>query len=483
MSKPPLPSAEVARGDVHHHLVAHLVRARSAPRRRPPGRSSPSTSTVSSRAVDGDDGAAPQREPLHSTSVSATSSALSSASTVTNSSGSWLCAVPFATFRQGRPVRVEDVRVAAAAGGHVLAARSRALSSAAAAVDDRRRRARDPVGAELLLDVGLDVALGVAAPRRSARRPSARPRASALSGSTLRASSSSRQRSATTFAAVPPSIRPTFAVVSSSIRPELHPRQRVRRRDDRAAAVLRPDARRAPRARGTRPRSGSSWARPRSARRSARRGRRRSRSRPAARRGRTPSRPASATSSQVVKRNSSPTGAIGREPARDAHERRHGRLVVGAEDRLEAVRVAALGLLDLDRPGQRDRVEVRAEEDRRRALGPRDARVAGCPRRRRSRPRSRPRSARARSRPRRSPPPRARGATGWVSRRAGRSPPAAARARPGVARNYWVRIRGSASALVSPRRLLDLGGALRVRAPWRRRRTRGRAAAAAAAAT
>jgi hypothetical protein len=43
--------------------------------------------------------------------------------------------------------------------------------------------------------------------------------AAARDGSMLRASPSTRQRLGTTFVAVPPSILPTFAVVSSSRRP------------------------------------------------------------------------------------------------------------------------------------------------------------------------------------------------------------------------------------------------------------------------
>ena len=141
----------------------------------------------------------------------------------------------------GQPVGVEDVRVAAAAGGHVLGLDAERL--------ERGRRRRDRRRA--CAGSGSRGTAPRRGSRRRTRRRSRRPCSAstirstvrvALSWSRLRASSSSLQRSATTFAAVPPSIRPTFAVVSSSRRPSSIRAERVRRRDDRAAAVLRPDA-------------------------------------------------------------------------------------------------------------------------------------------------------------------------------------------------------------------------------------------------
>ena len=72
--------------------------------------------------------------------------------------------------------------------------------------------------------------------RRSARRP--RPPARRRGCAPRRGS---QQWPGTTLPEVPPWIRPTLAVVSSSSRPELHPRDRRRGGGDRAAAVLGPD--------------------------------------------------------------------------------------------------------------------------------------------------------------------------------------------------------------------------------------------------
>ena len=254
-------------------------RARSAPRRRPPGRSSPSTSTVSC-APSSTATTVPRLSASRCIrpASSATSSALSSASTVTHSSGSWLCAVPFATFRHGSPSALKTfaslpppVVTYSRLDAERLERRGRGLA--------RRRGPRDPVGAELLLDVRLDVALPVAGGVGQRVDHLARPCASPCPGRgcapRARAGTARRPRSRR----VPPSIRPTFAVVSSSIRPSSIRRERVRRRDDRAAAVLGPDARVRRLAAEARPRSGSSSAPRRSARRSATRGRTRSRSR------------------------------------------------------------------------------------------------------------------------------------------------------------------------------------------------------------
>ena len=65
---------------------------------------------------------------------------------------------------------------------------------------------------------------------------------SARPASTLRASASTRQRPATTFGARPPPIVPTFAVVSSSIRP----RSIVAIAAEAASMALRPASGRMP---------------------------------------------------------------------------------------------------------------------------------------------------------------------------------------------------------------------------------------------
>ena len=88
--------AEVDRGGVDHHVVARLDRAGHRLERERAAAARPSTSTVSSAAgplaLDGDDASAPQGEGAHAAALcwtmpSATSSIVSSASTVTRSSG------------------------------------------------------------------------------------------------------------------------------------------------------------------------------------------------------------------------------------------------------------------------------------------------------------------------------------------------------------------------------------------------------------
>ena len=71
--------------------------------------------------------------------------------------------------------------------------------------------------------------------------------------------------------------------------------------------------------------------------------------------------------------------AVGHEPARGAEHRGHGGLVVRAEDALVGVAESAALLHHVHRGGQRNGVQVGAQQDRACALGPLDAReqVAG----------------------------------------------------------------------------------------------------------
>ena len=64
--------------------------------------------------------------------------------------------------------------------------------------------------------------------------------------------------------------------------------------------------------------------------------------------------------------------ALGREPASAAEDGRHRGLVVGAEDRVVAVAEDAVLARDLHRAGERDRIQVGAEQDRAGVLGPAD---------------------------------------------------------------------------------------------------------------
>ena len=109
MSKPPEPSAEVARLDVDDHLVAGLGAPTSATSAIA-GRRSPSTSTLEAlhRLAAGaglDDRPAAQLQHVAAASsrASATSSIPSSAATLTRSPGSWLRSVPLARFAQEKP--------------------------------------------------------------------------------------------------------------------------------------------------------------------------------------------------------------------------------------------------------------------------------------------------------------------------------------------------------------------------------------------
>ena len=134
------------------------------------------------------------------------------------SSGVWMSVIPLARLTHGKPARVEDVRVGGAAGEPEARLEARAPERV-----DREPHGEvvvaEAVAAVLRLDPRLERAL------RDARRERGRVddllddlgdaghrRASATSAS-------SAHHSATMFRAVPPRMRPTLALVTSSIRP------------------------------------------------------------------------------------------------------------------------------------------------------------------------------------------------------------------------------------------------------------------------
>ena len=96
--------------------------------------------------------------------------------------------------------------------------------------------------------------------------------------------------------------------------------------------------------------------------------------------------PFSACSSPVVNSSSIPDRrrAVAHQPAHGPEDRHHGGLVVGAEDGVVAVREEAVLAHHLDRPVERDRVHVRAQQHGGRALGSRARARAGCRSRSRS---------------------------------------------------------------------------------------------------
>ena len=287
---------------------------------------------------------------------------------------------------------------------------------------------------------------------------------------------------ATTFDAVPPSITPTLAVVSSSRRPSLIARDRRRRRLDRAAARPRAGSPRAPRRPRTRPtqalvgrRRGDHLAD------RASRGRARSRTASATRRGRAPSRRASPSSSATVNTSSSPAGGRRRRVAGgELDQHRHRGLVVGAEDRLAAAAKDAVGELHLDRPVVRERCRGGRRTPPSRRPRPGSGR-SGCrpraraaPPRRPRRPRPRARAARrARRRRPRARPRRARDLAeaheaveqALVAHR-GRSRSAAPRRVPSLPMKLWSSpIRPSRSVDHPARRLIEVDAAVSRPAP------------------
>ena len=130
------------------------------------------------------------------------------------------------------------------------------------------------------------------------------------------------------------------------------------------------------------------------------------------------------SSSATVKTSSSPARAGARRaPRRELDQDRDGRLVVGAEDRLAAAAIDAVGELDLDpaRPRAPCRDGRRTRPSPRRCPG---SGRSGCRRRRAPGRRRRPRPPRRRApaaRRARRRRPRARRRSGSASRRGGRS--------------------------------------------------------------
>ena len=290
---------EVRGLDVDDHLVALLRAGRSGPDRRSPAAASPSSSSTVQRAIT--------RSPASSTETTRASPQLQH-SAPPRAEQPQRHVEHLLQRRRAHALVRRVVRLGAV--GDVQAAEALAPANAFASLPppvDRvapaRRRSRaapprptshDRIGRRGSGRRGT-------APRPSRRRRSRsrlRPRCSAstisrmpalaFASSRLRTSASTRQRSATTLVAVPPSITPTLAVVSVVDAAELH-------RADRLAPPPRsrcgpPPAagRRAPRGRGSRRSRGSRSAPRRSARRSAMRGRTRSRSRPRGGACRTP---------------------------------------------------------------------------------------------------------------------------------------------------------------------------------------------------
>ena len=211
-------------------------------------------------------------------------------------------------------------------------------------------------------------------PRRTRRTRPPRSRASTMvcttsaarASSRLRVSSSTTQRSATTLAAVPPSIS---AHVGGGLRvqpPVRHRGDRPRRGGDGVAARLGADAGVSGVTQEARLEAVVGRARPRPPLRSARRGRTRSRTRSAGRSMSTAFAPSRARSSQVVKSSSTPTGEP-RRPRAGARCpgwwppppccRRRGSPRCGSVS-------APPSCTTFDRRRERNRVQVGAQQDR-----------------------------------------------------------------------------------------------------------------------
>ena len=136
------------------------------------------------------------------------------------SSGVWISAMPFARLTHGEAALVEDVRVGGAAGEREARLRGRCASSAAHGEPDDLVGSRlKPVAAVALAHLRLDLALARAGRERDRVEHLLHEVARACASSCERASASNVHHSGTMFPAVPPVIVPTFAVVSSSIRP------------------------------------------------------------------------------------------------------------------------------------------------------------------------------------------------------------------------------------------------------------------------
>ena len=274
---------------------------------------------------------------LAATIASVRSSIVSSASTVTDSSGWWLRSVPLATLSTGRPAAISALA---------------SLPPPVVDVDrldaDRPRAPRRPistagavrgelVAAEQALDGGLDVALEVA--RGLGER--VHHRADHLAGARVVEAA----RLEHDLAALGHHVRGGAALDLADVGggrvvepAELDRRDRPRGGDDRVVARLGADPGVGGLAAevGLEPVVGGR----RDHELADRRGvvEHEAELRAQARRGRTPSRRASASSSQVVKSSSTPTGApSAHEPPGGSEDRGDGGLVVGAEDRLVAV--------------------------------------------------------------------------------------------------------------------------------------------------
>ena len=257
MSKPPLPSPRSARLDVHDHLVARLDRpgqprvgdrrarlaaaSSSTVQPRDPARRPPRPTTTRPRRSFSTE---PSASAARSSSRSVTSSIFSSAAALTRSSGVWLASVPFARFRQRQALRLRT-RSRRCRRRSTCGTGSMPQSRSAADGDQRRTgrtRGCGRRGTAPRPSVSTSVSVALAA-QVSASTISPQP---ALGLGVVEAAHLrlDRQRSGTTFVAVPPSITPTFAVVSSSMPAEPH-----RARSPCAAAtialrpVLGPDAR------------------------------------------------------------------------------------------------------------------------------------------------------------------------------------------------------------------------------------------------
>ena len=315
----------------------------------------------------GDGTAAEAKHPARaSTSSSVTLSIVSRSATAMCSAGVCTCDHPVGEIHAREAARVEHVRVRAAADVDRPRLEPRALDGLGREREDRVVRLEAVAGVRLG-DSRFDLALR----DRSGKRKRVEHlldeirELTLVTGARLGASS---QRSGTTFRRRAASIRPTLAVVSSSIRPSLQVGDRARGRDDGRAALLRCDAPRARSDPGTRRRRSSPTARrtdnPAHRRRCSRRRSRAWTARRVWSKSLAPWRP---TSSLTVKRSSTPACGRPSERSRRARleEHRHGRLVVGAEDGVRPVANEPVLADDrLDLAYRRNRVHVRAQEDR-----------------------------------------------------------------------------------------------------------------------
>ena len=227
------------------HLASPSAMAVAARRR--PARSCPPTATSLARrdsicAARSADASPRSRPAPRSTSAIATSSIPSSASTLTRSVGSWLRSVPLARLRHGEARGLERVRVRAAAGGDrprlVAAGAQRALGERRPAARDGARRGSRRTSRSTVTSRSHSTGVGgvLAGGRPSRSRPPRRARVR-CSAPRPRSGSARGRR----WRRVPPSIVPTFAVVSGSRRPSRIAAIARAAASDRAAAVLGPD--------------------------------------------------------------------------------------------------------------------------------------------------------------------------------------------------------------------------------------------------